>query len=187
MKLLVGLGNVGDKYLLNRHNIGWWFVDAVAYAYGVNSFQAKFSGVFAKVKIGGEDVVLLKPHTYMNESGRSIRKAMDFFKITADDVWVVHDDLDLAPLKVRIKQGGGEGGHNGLKSITQHLGTKDYRRLRIGIGHPDDKTKVSGYVLSNLSKLEEEKFASLCHVLADEVEDILAGDGNDVLSRLGGA
>ena len=184
MKLLVGLGNPETKYAKNRHNIGWWVVDAVAQEYGATNWQDKFKGKFTKVKVSGEDVVLLKPQTYMNKSGESVRAALDFFKIDPKDVWVIHDELDLEPLKLRIKIGGGEGGHNGLKSTTQHLGTKDYWRLRIGIGHPGDKNRVSGYVLSDFSKEEAPKFADLCEKLAKRMADVLNGAGNDVISQL---
>ena len=184
MKLLVGLGNPGDKYKKNRHNIGWWFIDAVAEEFGFSNWQDKFQGKVSKGVVDGISVTLLKPQTFMNCSGRSIRAAMDFYKIQPDDVWVIHDELDLEPLRVRIKQGGGEGGHNGLKSTTQCLGTKDYWRIRIGIGHPGDKNAVTPYVLSDFSKVDQPAFAELCQTLAKRMPDVLNGKANDVLSQL---
>lgn len=183
MKLIVGLGNPEPKYAKNRHNIGFWLLDAMAGRDSQAVFQAKFKGLIAKTQVGGESALLLKPQTYMNLSGESVRAAMDFYKLTPDDVWVVHDDLDLAPLKLRFKRGGGDGGHNGLKSITQHLGTAEYWRVRLGIGHPGEKSRVSSYVLSDFSTIEEPHFEDMCRFLAPRMSDIMHGKGNDVAAQ----
>ncbi|MFZ2619694.1 MAG: aminoacyl-tRNA hydrolase [Alphaproteobacteria bacterium] len=165
MKLIVGLGNPGKTYANTRHNVGWWVVDALASQYGFGAWQKKFQGETCKGRVGEHDVVLLKPHTFMNLSGSSVRAAVDFYKIDVADVWVVHDDLDLKPLVVKTKQGGGDAGHNGLKDITRVL-TNNYHRLRLGIGRPELKEQVSDYVLHPFGKDEAEKFAALCVELA---------------------
>jgi PTH1 family peptidyl-tRNA hydrolase len=183
MKLLVALGNPGSKHAKNRHNLGWWWADAVREHYKLSTPQEKFHGLFSKGEAGNHVVGLLKPMTYMNDSGRSVQAAMQFFKLTLDDVWVVHDDLDLAPLKVRIKQGGGSGGHNGLKSVTQQVGA-DYHRLRLGVGHPGHKDEVSTYVLSDIPKAEAPAFKEVISSLVKDLPVILDSRGNDVLSQL---
>jgi len=183
MKLIVGLGNPEDKYAQNRHNIGFWLMDALAIEYGDVNFQNKFKGQIARIAIGGRSAALLKPQTFMNNSGESVRAAMDFYKLTPADVWVAHDDLDLAPLKLRFKTGGSDGGHNGLKSITQHLGTPDYQRVRIGIGHPGAKSKVNSHVLSDFSKIEQPHFEDLCQFLAPRWNDVMRGKFNDVAAQ----
>jgi PTH1 family peptidyl-tRNA hydrolase len=183
MKLLVALGNPGSKHTNNRHNLGWWWADAVAERYAFPLGQEKFHGQLTRGEVGGHAVALLRPMTYMNDSGRSVQAAMRFFKLTLDDVWVIHDDLDLAPLKVRIKQGGGSGGHNGLKSVTQHVG-EGYHRLRLGIGHPGHKDEVSSYVLSDVPKAQAGAFKVLIAALAKGLPAMLDGRGNDVLSQL---
>lgn len=155
MWLLVGLGNPGAKYAGNRHNIGFMAVDAIAAQYGIGPFKAKFQGQLAEGRIGDQKVVLLKPETYMNESGRSVGAAAKFFKIDPDHIITFHDELDLAEGKIRIKTGGGNAGHNGLRSMDAHLGTPDYVRVRLGIGHPGDKDRVHGYVLGDFSKAEQ--------------------------------
>lgn len=153
MKLLVGLGNPGAQYAFNRHNVGFMAVDAI---HGVDDFAAwrkRFQGWTAEGQLGGEKTLLLKPETYMNESGRAVGEAVRFFKIPISDVIVFHDELDLAPEKVRVKTGGGVAGHNGLKSITSHIGN-DYVRVRIGIGHPGSKERVHGHVMGDFAETE---------------------------------
>lgn len=153
MKLFIGLGNPGDKYAGNRHNIGFMAVDRIADSHGFGPWRSKFQGAVAEGNIGGERVVLLKPTTYMNESGRSAGEAARFLKIEPDAVYAFHDELDLAPAKVKVKTGGGNAGHNGLKSLSAHLGN-DYVRVRLGIGHPGSKDAVVPYVLNDFAKIE---------------------------------
>lgn len=154
--LFAGLGNPGDKYAGNRHNIGFMAVDAIAQDFSYPAWRKKFQGDMAEGNIENQKVILLKPTTYMNESGQSVKAAAKFFKIKPDRIVIFHDELDLGPGKVRIKQGGGNAGHNGLKSIQAHLGTPDFWRVRLGIGHPGDKNRVHGYVLSDFSKSEKQ-------------------------------
>jgi len=147
IRVIIGLGNPGAEYLRTRHNVGFWFLDALAAEQRV-SFRAtrRFHGETVKARIEGEDVMLVKPDTYVNRSGQAARAVLDFFKYAPDEVLVVHDDLDLPPGTARFKEGGGHGGHNGLRDITQHIGP-DFRRLRIGIGHPGHRDAVLHYVL----------------------------------------
>jgi len=173
MKLLVGLGNPGAQYAFNRHNVGFMAVDAI---HGVDNFAAwrkRFQGWTAEGLLGGEKTLLLKPETYMNESGRAVGEAVRFFKIPISDVIVFHDELDLAPEKVRVKTGGGVAGHNGLKSITSHIGN-DYVRVRIGIGHPGAKERVHGHVMGDFAKAEhpwlEEELAAIANAAPYLVE-----------------
>ena len=153
MKLIVGLGNPGAKYEQNRHNIGFMAVDEIARAQGFGPWRAKFQGALSEGVIDGEKVLLLKPETFMNLSGQSVGAAMRFYKLGAGDVVVFHDELDLAPGKLRVKRGGGHAGHNGLRSLHQHIGA-DYERVRMGIGHPGDKRLVSNYVLGDFAKAD---------------------------------
>ncbi len=154
MYLIVGLGNPGTEYRFHRHNVGFLMVDILHQAYGTSDFQKnKWQGLMAEASINGQKVLFLKPQTYMNLSGPAVSGSANFYKIPLDRIIVIHDDLDIPPADIRIKKGGGNGGHNGLKSIDAHLG-KDYWRVRIGIGHPGIKEMVSGYVLSNLPQKE---------------------------------
>ena len=168
MLLLVGLGNPGVSYADNRHNIGFMAVDAVARAHRASPFRSRFQGLAAECTVEGEKVVLLKPTTFMNDSGQSVGAAARFFKVGLPDIAVLHDELDLAPGKLRVKTGGGNAGHNGLRSITAHLGN-DYRRLRLGIGHPGDKALVHGFVLSDFGRGERAWVEALCDAVADNV------------------
>ncbi|MGR3463095.1 MAG: aminoacyl-tRNA hydrolase [Sagittula sp.] len=153
MQLFVGLGNPGAKYTRNRHNIGFMAVDAIAADHGFGPWRAKFRGRVAEGSLGGEKVLLLKPETFMNLSGESVGEAARFYKLGPGDVVVFHDELDLAPGKLRVKRGGGHAGHNGLRSIHAHLGA-EYARVRLGIGHPGHKDRVSGYVLQDFAKAD---------------------------------
>ncbi|WP_104018907.1 aminoacyl-tRNA hydrolase [Roseovarius nitratireducens] len=153
MQLFVGLGNPGAKYARNRHNIGFMAVDAIAADHGFGPWRAKFRGRVAEGVLGGEKVLLLKPETFMNLSGESVAEAARFYKLGPEDVVVFHDELDLAPGKLRVKRGGGHAGHNGLRSIHAHLGA-EYARVRLGIGHPGHKDRVSGYVLQDFAKAD---------------------------------
>lgn len=160
MQLFVGLGNPGSKYEKTRHNIGFMAVDAIADAHGFSSESKRFQGLLREGRIGSEKILLLKPQTYMNESGRSVGEALRFYKLAPEDVVVFHDELDLAPGKIRVKKGGGHAGHNGLRSLHAHIG-EAYRRVRLGIGHPGHKSKVSGYVLNDFAKAEQDALSDL--------------------------
>jgi peptidyl-tRNA hydrolase, PTH1 family len=173
MLVIAGLGNPGARHARNRHNIGFMVVDAIAAAHGFGPVRARHQGLVAEGLIGGQRVTLLKPQTYMNESGRSVGDALRFLKLDADALIVIHDELDLAPAKVRVKVGGGLAGHNGLRSITAHVGN-DYKRVRIGIGHPGDKALVYNYVLSDFAKSEAGWVEAVCRAIADAAP-LLAG------------
>jgi peptidyl-tRNA hydrolase, PTH1 family len=166
MLLIVGLGNPGSGYAGNRHNIGFMTVDAIAKRHGIGPWRRRFQGVSAEGPLSGERVLLLLPGTYMNESGRAVAEAANFYKLGLPDIVVLHDEIDLAPGKVRVKTGGGSAGHNGLRSITSHVGN-DYRRVRIGVGHPGAKELVHSYVLNDFAKSERDWVATLCDVVAD--------------------
>ena len=182
--LFVGLGNPGDKYLGNRHNIGFMAVDAIAGAYNFPTFKAKFQGVFGEGKIADQKVILLKPTTYMNESGQSVKAAAKFFKIKPDRIVIFHDELDLEPAKVRIKKGGGNAGHNGLRSIQAHLGTPDFWRVRLGIGHPGDKNRVHSYVLKDFAKAEHKWLEPLLDACARHADLLAAGQPDAYMSKV---
>lgn len=182
MKLFVGLGNPGAEYAFNRHNVGFMAADAIAASYGFSAWRNRFSGLLAEGRLGGEKVLILKPQTYMNESGRAAGEAMRFYKLDESDVIVFHDELDLAPGKVRVKKGGGVAGHNGLKSLTAHLGN-DYTRVRIGIGHPGHRDRVTGYVLHDFSKADYDWLEPLLGAIADAAPD-LADGANDKFQSL---
>ena len=171
-KLFVGLGNPGDKYSLNRHNIGFMMLDAFAHYENFPSFKEGFKGLHTKKKIDDELCILLKPETFMNLSGESVQSCMAFHKIHPDDIVVFHDELDLEPFEMRIKKGGGSAGHNGLKSISKHVGP-DYWRVRFGIGHPGVKELISNYVLSNFSKEEKEKLPDILEKIGLNINQFL--------------
>jgi PTH1 family peptidyl-tRNA hydrolase len=175
MLLFVGLGNPGKAYIGNRHNVGFMAVDAIALAFGAPTFRPRFQGHVAEVNIGGEKVVLLKPETYMNESGRAVGEAARFYKIDASKVVIFHDELDLAPGKIRVKTGGGNAGHNGLRSISERF-SNEVRRVRIGIGHPGDKDRVHDYVLGNFAKNENAWVEALCVSIAANAELLVKAD-----------
>ena len=180
MKLCVGLGNPGPQYSHHRHNIGFMVVDALARQHGFAPWRDKFNGLVAAGDIDGEKVILLKPMTFMNLSGQSVRATADFYKIALADVIVFHDDLDLPLARVRIKTGGGAGGHNGLKSIDAHLGA-EYQRVRIGIGRPDNKAGVSGYVVGDFYKEQESERMRVIDGLCDASGFLVKGDLAQVL------
>lgn len=165
MLLFVGLGNMGKAFAFHRHNAGFMALDAIARAYQAPAFRSRFQGLVSEIGLEGKRVLLLKPQTYMNESGRSAGEAANFYKIDPSRIVVFHDDLDLLPGKVRVKAGGGNAGHNGLKSLTAHLGN-DYRRVRIGIGHPGDKALVHNYVLGDFAKADIPWVEALCSAIA---------------------
>jgi peptidyl-tRNA hydrolase, PTH1 family len=174
MLVIAGLGNPGARHQRNRHNIGFMAVDAIAEARRFGPFRARWQGLAAEGPIGDERVVLLKPQTYMNDSGRSVGDALRYMKLDLDALIVIHDELDLAPAKVRVKVGGGAAGHNGLRSITAHVGN-DYKRVRIGIGHPGDKALVYHYVLSDFAKSEAGWVETVCGAIADAAPLLAAG------------
>ena len=159
--LLIGLGNPGDEYVRHRHNIGFMAADAVADAHDFKPWRSKFSGLLSEGRLDGAKAILLKPQTYMNESGQSVQAAAKFYKIPPDRIAVFHDELDLPPGEVRVKRGGGNAGHNGLRSMDAHLGTADYWRVRLGIGYPGDKARVTGHVLGNFAQADGAWLASL--------------------------
>jgi len=173
--LIVGLGNPGDEYSNNRHNIGFMVADAIAADYKFPPFRKKFEGLFSEGAIDGGKAIILKPQTYMNLSGQSVKAAAKFFKIDPARIVVFHDELDLPPGKARAKQGGGNAGHNGLKSIDAHLGTPDYWRVRLGIGHPGDRDKVHSHVLKDFAKADRVWLEPLLKALADHAGLILEG------------
>jgi len=175
MLLFVGLGNPGRQYSGNRHNIGFMAIEAIARAHGFPVARPKFQGLATEGTIGGERVILLAPQTYMNESGRSVAEAARFYKIELRDIVVFHDELDLPPAKLRVKTGGGNAGHNGLRSISAHMGN-DYRRVRLGIGHPGDKALVHGYVLNDFGKAELKWVDALCDAIARNAPLIAKGE-----------
>ena len=175
MKLIVGLGNPGAKYAGNRHNVGYMAVDRIASDHGFGPWRTRFQGDTSEGRLGDQRVTLLKPATFMNLSGQSVGEAMRYLKLTPDEVIVLHDELDLAPGKVRLKTGGGHAGHNGLRSIHQHIG-EAYRRLRIGIGHPGHKDRVAGYVLSDFAKAEEDGLDDLLRGISDGAPALAAGE-----------
>ncbi len=166
MQLFVGLGNPGAKYAHNRHNIGFMAVDEIARRHGFAPWRRRFQGETSEGSLDGERVVLLRPTTFMNESGRAVQEAAGFFKLAPGEVTVFQDELELPPAKVRVKVGGGIAGHNGLRSISAHIGN-DYRRVRLGIGHPGIKELVHGYVLSDFAKDERPWVQALCEAVAE--------------------
>jgi len=183
MQLFVGLGNPGRKYAGNRHNIGFMAIDAIASAHGFGPWRQKFQAEIAEGRLGGQRVTLLKPQTFMNLSGQSVGEAMRYLKLTPGDVCVFHDELDLAPGKIRVKTGGGHAGHNGLRSLHQHLGP-DYHRVRMGIGHPGQKELVTNYVLQDFAKSDREWLDPLIEAVGREAGRLVAGDAPGFMSAI---
>jgi len=183
MKLFVGLGNPGAQYARHRHNVGFMALDRIAEAHGFGPWRKRFQGETAEGTIGGERVVLLKPATYMNDSGRAVGEAARFLKIPLEDIYVFHDEIDLAPGKLKVKTGGGNAGHNGLRSITAHL-DNEYHRVRIGVGHPGSKDAVAYYVLRDFAKAEHAWLEPLLDAMADAAPFLAKGDGARFLSQV---
>ena len=181
--LLVGLGNPGRRYAKNRHNIGFMALDEIAQRYGFGPWRKRFQGEIAAGDVNGVRVLALKPMTGMNGSGQSVGEAGRFFKMKAGDVLVVHDELDLKPGKLRVKQGGGAGGHNGLRSLDSHIGP-NYRRLRLGVGHPGHKDQVHGFVLRDFPKSDMEWLPKLLDTVAKEFPRLIEGDDTGFMSRV---
>jgi PTH1 family peptidyl-tRNA hydrolase len=184
MKILVGLGNPGSKYEKNRHNVGFMALDAIAGRYGAGAWRKRFQGVTAEIDIDRVRYMLLKPETYMNESGRAVSEAMRFYKMSPADVIVFHDEIDLEPGKLRVKFGGGHAGHNGLRSISAHIGN-DYQRVRIGVGHPGSKDAVVHYVLHDFARADEGWLNPLLDGIAQGLPALVTGQDakflNDVV------
>jgi len=176
MKLFVGLGNPGAKYAGNRHNIGFMALDRIAADHGFGAWKSAFKAHVAEGRLGPEKVLLLKPQTFMNLSGESVRAALDFYELGPADITVFHDELDLAPGKCRVKQGGGHAGHNGLRSIHAHLNTDAYARVRLGIGHPGHKDAVAAYVLHDFAKADQDWLDDLMRGLSDGAPALAEGD-----------
>ena len=184
MKLWVGLGNPEPSMLRQRHNIGFMALDVIAHRHGFSPWRQRFKGVFAEGSVGGVKVLALKPLTYMNASGESVQAAAAFYKLPPDDITAFHDELDLVPGKVRVKRGGGAAGHNGLRSMDRQLGTPDYWRVRLGIGHPGDKARVTGHVLGDFAKVDQDWLRDLLDAVADAAP-LLAGDKpEDFMTRV---
>jgi peptidyl-tRNA hydrolase, PTH1 family len=184
LRIIVGLGNPGPEHQVTRHNVGFWFVDLLARRHG-GEFRdyRKYSGETARVTIEGQELILLKPTTYMNRSGLSIRQISDFYKIVPDDILVAHDELDLPVGSVRLKNGGGHGGHNGLRDTIAHIG-ENFWRLRLGIGHPGNKSEVIDYVLTRAPRVEEEMILEAVNTAADSVPLILEQGAERAMTKL---
>lgn len=181
MIVFVGLGNPGAKYAHNRHNIGFMALDAIADRHGFSPWRNKFQGELCEGQLGTQKVLLLKPQTFMNRSGQSVGELLRFYKLAPSQVTVFHDELDLAPGKIKVKTGGGHAGHNGLRSIHDHIGA-DYHRLRLGIGHPGDKSRVAGYVLNDFAKSDDTWLGTLLDNIARSAELLAKGDGAKFLN-----
>ena len=188
MRVVAGLGNPGLAYAGHRHNVGFMAVDRIASAYAFEPWRARFQGAVAEGRVGVHRLLLLKPATYMNESGRAVGAALGFYKLELDALIAVHDELDLAPGRVKVKTGGGAGGHNGLRSISAHLGP-DYARVRLGIGHPGHKDAVTPYVLGDFARSDREWVADMLDAVAAELPWLLDGNAprfmNEVARRTG--
>ena len=183
MRIIVGLGNPGAKYAGHRHNIGFMAADEILRRHSFSPWRKKFKAEIADGEICGEKVLLVKPQTFMNVSGESVGEAMRFYKLTPNDITVLYDELDLAPGKVRIKIGGGAGGHNGIRSIDDHCG-KDYRRVRLGIGHPGSKERVTGHVLGDFAKMDREWLDPLLEAIADEACLLAKADDANFMNKI---
>lgn len=187
MLLLVGLGNPGPKYERNRHNVGFMAVDEIVRRHSFSPWRARFNAQVAEATVAGRKVIVMKPMTFMNESGRAVGEAARFYKLKAREIFVFYDELDLAAAKLRFKTGGGHAGHNGLRSIDQHLGNEignGFHKIRIGIGHPGDKAKVLGHVLGDFSKQEWPDFEALLGAMADAVPDLITRGGADFTTKV---
>lgn len=183
MRIFVGLGNPGIKYAKNRHNIGFMAIDTIAQDHGFGPWRNSWNGLVADGRLGSQRVVLLKPQQFMNLSGQSVGEAMRYHKLAPDDITVFHDELDLAPGKLRHKTGGGHAGHNGLRSIHQHIG-EAYHRIRLGIGHPGDKNMVSNYVLGDFAKADADWLDDLLRGISDGVADLARGDDAAFMNKV---
>lgn len=184
MQLWVGLGNPEPGMARNRHNIGFIAIDVIADRHGFSPWRRRFNSVAAEGMIGGEKIVVLKPATYMNESGNSVQPAAAFYKLDPDAMVVFHDELDLAPGKVRVKRGGGAAGHNGLRSIDRRLASQEYWRVRLGIGHPGHKDRVTGHVLGNFSKADEDWLLPMLEAVSESAALLVERKAEDFMTRV---
>ncbi len=183
MLLFVGLGNPGRQYAGNRHNIGFMAIEAIGRAHSFPVARAKYQALTTEGTIGSERIILMQPQTYMNDSGRAVSEAARFHKIPLDNIVVFHDELDLPPSKLRVKKGGGNAGHNGLRSITAHMGN-EYRRVRLGIGHPGDKSLVHGFVLNDFGRAEMDWVSTLCDAIAKNAPLLVKGEDAGFQNRI---
>ncbi|HIC80544.1 MAG TPA: aminoacyl-tRNA hydrolase [Kiloniellaceae bacterium] len=183
MLLLVGLGNPGPRYAQNRHNIGFMAVDEIVRRYGFSPWRNRFQAETAEGRMAGDKVLAMKPQTYMNESGRAVGEALRFFKLEPEDVIVLYDEIDLAPGKLRVKCGGGSGGHNGIRSLESHIG-KEFWRVRLGVGHPGDKERVHGHVLSDFAKADQPWLEKLLDAVAAELPTLAGGDAPHFMTKV---
>ncbi len=183
MRLLVGLGNPGSEYARNRHNIGFMAVDEIVRRHSFTPFRSKFQGELSEGQLAGQKVLVLKPTTYMNESGRAVHAAMAFYKMPLEHVIVLHDEMDLAAGKVRIKTGGGHAGHNGIRSIQSHIGP-GFKRVRIGVGHPGTKEKVVGHVLKDFSKADQQWVEKLVDAVGNHADLLVKLDDSAFMSKI---
>jgi len=183
MLVIAGLGNPGARHARNRHNIGFMAIEAIAAAHRFGPFRTRFAGLVSEGTIGRERILLLAPQTYMNESGRSVGEALRYHKLDAGDLTVIHDELDLPPAKVRVKVGGGDAGHNGLRSISAHVGS-GYRRVRLGVGHPGDRALVHNYVLNDFAKSEQPWADAVCRAVADAAPLLVEGQDASFQNRI---
>ena len=187
MMLLVGLGNPGPEYARNRHNVGFMAADAIVSRHGFSVPRARFRGEVSEGTLAGEKIIVLKPLTFMNESGRSVGEAARFYKIAPSDIVVFYDEIDLAPGKLRVKTGGGAAGHNGIRSIDAHLTGKDYRRVRIGVGHPGHRERVHGHVLGNFSRADADWLEPELDAIATHAALLVEGRDSDFMSKVANA
>lgn len=183
MKLIVGLGNPGGKYTRHRHNIGFMAVDRIAADHGFGPWKSRFQGSCSDGHLGGQKVLLLKPQTFMNKSGQSVGEAMRFYKVSPTDVIVFHDEIDLAPAKLRVKSGGGHAGHNGLRSIHAHIGP-EYTRVRMGVGHPGHKDLVPGYVLHDFARADQAWLENMLSGVSDGADHLALGDAGKFMNAV---
>ena len=183
MLLLVGLGNPGPRYAQNRHNIGFMAVDAIVHRHGFQPWCKRFQAETAEGRIAGQKVLAMKPQTYMNESGRAVGEALRFFKLEPEEIIVLYDEIDLAPNKLRVKCGGGSGGHNGIRSLESHIG-REFWRVRLGVGHPGQKELVHGHVLNDFAKSDQAWVEKLLDAVAAEIPSLCAGDAPRFMSRV---
>lgn len=184
MLLWVGLGNPEPQMARQRHNIGFMAIDVIAMTHRFGPWRPRFKGLVAEGVVGGEKVLALKPMTYMNDSGTSVQTAAAFFKLPPDAITAFHDELDLVPGKVRVKKGGGAAGHNGLRSMDRHLGTQEYWRVRLGIGHPGDKARVTGHVLGDFAKADRAWLVALLDAVAEAAPLLAQGKPEDFMTRV---
>ena len=183
MRLLVGLGNPGSDYAKNRHNIGFMAVDNIVHRHSIAPFRSKFQGQLCEGKIAGQKVLILKPTTYMNESGKAVQAAMAFYKLPLEDIIVFHDEMDLAAGKIRMKTGGGHAGHNGIRSIQSHIGA-GFQRVRLGVGHPGDKEKVVGHVLKDFSKADQQWLDKMIEAIGENVDLLIKGEDIGFMNKV---